>query len=109
MKNNCCKKCDVQLEDDKPTLSCEHCSCHSLTKKEIGNIYFESAVRGVIAKIRSHNFQLYRADNVLMENGFVLSYVSRKEHLIDIFDLNKLLLEIEESLTKNQDDPTRSN
>lgn len=24
----CCIKCDVQLEDDKPTLPCEHCKCH---------------------------------------------------------------------------------
>lgn len=25
----CCPKCDIQLEDDKPPVPCEHCPCHN--------------------------------------------------------------------------------
>ena len=27
--SECCQNCSVQLEDDKPTVSCEHCKCHN--------------------------------------------------------------------------------
>lgn len=45
----------------------------------------------IINRIKDYKFQIYSADNVLRDGQMIMSHISRKEHLIDMYDLNKML------------------